>query len=260
MRFYLRYVEKHAWVAVQSEPALEQERSMQRGETFHRMAHQLLSGVPVERLSRLRLDDQEARWWRNFLALTQSDPALSAAKDGGILRFAEISLSAPFAGFRLGAKYDLVVVEPGVGATIYDWKTGRAPLQREWLSDRLQTVVYPYLLVLAGACLNGGAPLLPEQVAMVYWSAEHPETPVRFDYSLRQYERDGRLLQDMVGQIATCGAEAFTPTPQESDCRFCVYRSYCGRGERAGSLDEAGDPGDLSDFSLDLSQVEPEPF
>ena len=105
-----------------------------------------------------------------------------------------------------------------------------------WLAQRLQTRVYPYLLVQAGAELNGGQPFAPEQVEMVYWFAEFPDRPERFVYNADQYAEDGALLAGLLEQVTvlSMGDESFPLTPDESKCRFCVYRSLCNRGIAAG--------------------------
>ena len=47
-------------------------------------------------------------------------------------------------------------------------------------------------------------------------------------------------------------------TPRVERCRFCVYRSLCERGVRAGPLDEiedAAEAGEGFDFQLDFEQI-----
>ncbi|MBU0705003.1 MAG: PD-(D/E)XK nuclease family protein [Chloroflexi bacterium] len=167
-RFQLCYVERVDWPAHEAEPALENEIHLQQGATFHQMAHQHVLGIPEEQLSRAATDADLRRWWHNYLTRGPGDLPAS--------RYPEILLSAPLGDYRLVAKYDLVAVDPsamlragaGQRAVILDWKTSHKRPQRRWLAERLQTKVYPYLLVLAGAHLNGGQPLAPEQVEMVY--------------------------------------------------------------------------------------------
>ncbi len=66
-RFQLRYLRRVSWPAIQVEPALENERHLQRGAAFHRMIQQHLLGVPAERLSALLSDpaygEDLRRWW-----------------------------------------------------------------------------------------------------------------------------------------------------------------------------------------------------
>lgn len=65
-RFQLRYVERLAYPAVESEPALENEQHQREGEFFHRLAQQYLVGIPREQVSKLANTPNLQRWWGNF--------------------------------------------------------------------------------------------------------------------------------------------------------------------------------------------------
>jgi CRISPR/Cas system-associated exonuclease Cas4 (RecB family) len=250
-RFQLRYLLRVAWPALEAEPALENERHLRQGAAFHRLVHQHALGLPPERLSRTVADEALRRWWRNYLAEPPADlpPA----------HHPEIVLSAPVGGHRLVAKYDLIAVDAGQRAVIVDWKTSRRRPRRRWLVERLQTRVYPYLLVRAGAHLNGGQPFGPAQVEMVYWFADFPAEPARFTYDAVRYEADGAhiasLIEEIVGQADSM---SYPLTAQDRRCRYCPYRSLCRRGIGAGPFEEAedaGEQGDDFDISLDFEQI-----
>jgi hypothetical protein len=153
-------------------------------------------------------------------------------------------------------------------AVILEWKTSRKRPRRKWLAERLQTRVYPYLLVRAGSYLmkNGGwrmedgewRPFQPEQIEMVYWFANFPRDPERFPYDAAQYDADGAYLASLVEEIKSLGDEDFPLTIQEQRCRYCPYRSLCRRGVRAGALDEAEDEpewGDDFEIALEFEQI-----
>ncbi len=250
-RFQLRYLMRVAWPAVQAEPARENELNIQRGERFHRLVQQYLLGIPKERLGRMASADPDGHlhaWWENFLEMIPD--TLNGA------RHVEVALSAPLAGRRLIAKYDLVLVQPGGQATIYDWKTS-APHPRRlhrpkrgWLSERLQTRIYPYLLVTAGAALNGGQPFSPENVRMIYWFADPQLPPETFTYSRAQWEEDRLFLQSLVNELVKLASQDFTLATNEIPCRYCVYRSLCNRGVKAGELDGENQP-EFSDSGME---------
>ncbi|HEY73741.1 MAG: hypothetical protein B6I35_05925 [Anaerolineaceae bacterium 4572_32.2] len=245
-RFQLRYVERVDWPAHEVEPALENERHMQQGMAFHRLAHQHTLGIPEEPLSRTVTDIDLRRWWRNYL--TRGPGNLPPS------RYPEIVLSAPLGDYRLTAKFDLIAVDAGQRAVIVDWKTSRKRSRRKWLVERLQTKVYPYLLVRAGAHLNGGQPLAPEQIEMVYWFAEYPNESARFAYDAAQIEADEAYLTSLVGRIAN---PPYPRTTDERHCRYCRYRSLCQRGVEAGPFDEMEETELGEDFgiSLDFEQI-----
>ncbi len=250
-RFQYRYLQGVTWPALEIEPALENEERLQRGARFHQMIRQHLLGVPVERLNdAAATDDEMAGWWANYLA------ASPASLDGAL--YPERGLVGRVGGFRLVARYDLVVVETGGPVTIFDWKTNRVRPRKSDASRELQTRVYPYLLVQAGAHLNGGAPIAPERVAMVYWYAAHPAKTNRFPYSQVQYEKDEKYLAGLAAEVAGLGEDEFPLTEEVERCKFCVYRSLCDRGVQAGTFEQTktgddfeADPG----FEIDFDQI-----
>lgn len=154
-RFYLRYVRRLAWPALQAEPAREHERHLRQGAEFHRLVHQHILGIPPEELSRGVTDVDLSRWWQNYLDHGPTDLPQSL--------YPEAVLSAPMGGHRLVAKYDLIAIAPEQRGVILEWKTYWKPHTRPWLAERLQTRVYRYLLIQAGSHLNGGQPLIPSR-------------------------------------------------------------------------------------------------
>ena len=256
-RFYLRYVLGLRWPATPAEPIDEHERRVQLGTVFHRMVQQSLLGVPVERLTVPASDPELQAWWESYLA---DDPV---ARHGGDVSSAtvrtEVSLVGSVAGYRLTARYDVLVVSAGETAVILDWKTSDRPPNGAWLRERLQSRVYPYVLVQAGAHLNGGEPVRPRQVDMVYWYPGFPEQTMRLPYSSPLHADNGRYLKDLVDTIAGLEEGGFVRTDGERACLYCPYRSYCDRGERAGDLlgspEELGWEADPEDLDFDLEQI-----
>jgi len=248
-RFLLRYLKQVAWPALAVDAPQEFERHIQRGNRFHRLAQQTLLGLPPDRLSQMAAasnDKDLQAWWDNF---TRFMPEVPEGE-----RYIEHALVMPFAGSRLVAKYDLLVVQPGNRVTIYDWKTSRKAPTRSWLSARLQTRLYPFLLVQAGAHINHGASILPAQIEMIYWIASAPTQPVRFPYSQAQFEQDQAFLAGLVHEVQALPEASFELTPETDRCRFCVYRSLCDRGAEAGSqedYEQEAEPGNSLDFDFD---------
>lgn len=244
-RFQLRYLEQLQYPAVESEPALENEKHQQEGEYFHRLVQQYLIGIPAERVGRLANTTNLARWWDNYL---RADfPFTDYAKHP------EVTLSAPLGPFRLVAKYDLVAVRDGQ-ALIYDWKTYRKRPRAEWLAPRWQTRIYRALLGKAGNHLNGGQPIRPEQIQMVYWFADFPAEPAVFPYNTGQFQRDWDALVKLAEEIAT--ATNFALTDDLQRCAYCPYRGYCDRGARAGNVADAESEMEADElFDVNFEQV-----
>ena len=230
-RFKLRYLDRLSYPAVETEPALENEKHQQEGEYFHRLVQQHLIGIPAEQIARFANTPNLQRWWENF----QNAKDLTGFENLSGL-YPEATLSAPLGKYRLLAKYDLIAIQDGK-ATIYDWKTYRKRPRNEWLAARMQTRVYRALLVQAGAHLNNGKPFEPEQIEMIYWFADFPEEPARFPYTTAQFKRDWDLLVKLSEEVATVSSYPLTEDRQK--CAFCTYRSYCERGIRAGDIEQA---------------------
>ena len=230
-RFELRYLQKLKWPALQSEPALEMEHRAELGRRFHEMIHQSHLGIPEEQISSQVQDIELASWWSEYMA----SPILT---DLPAKRRSEYLLTAPFDGYRLVAKYDLLAIDPGKRMVIVDWKTSSKPTPRRYLVDRLQTRVYLYLLVASGLSINGGTAFTPEQVELIYWFTSQPDQPVHIQYSDKQFRSDEEYLRALVKDISTRPAGQFPLTLDEKKCTYCVYRSLCNRGTQAGNWQE----------------------
>ncbi len=244
-RFQLRYLEQLSWPAVETEPVLENERRQQEGQLFHRLVQQHRLGLPVEKLTHLAGSPDLSRWWENYL---KSEFGID-----GYAQSIELTLVAPLAGYRLVAKYDLVALKPGEKAIILDWKTYHRRPKDEWMAARLQTAVYPALLVQAGAFLNGGLAIHPEQIEMVYWYADFPAESARFAYTAGRYKRDWETLSALVAEIVHQGH--FPLTEDERKCAYCPYRSYCNRGDKAGRSDEQDVETELAGLEINFEQI-----
>jgi CRISPR/Cas system-associated exonuclease Cas4 (RecB family) len=240
-RFKLRYLDRLSYPAVETEPALENEKHQQEGEYFHRLVQQHLIGIPAEQIAKFANTMNLQRWWENFQNSKDLTGLLEVFQKQGERRdlsglYPEATLSAPLGKYRLLAKYDLIAVQNGK-ATIYDWKTYRKRPRNEWLAARMQTRVYQALLDKAGVHLNNGEPFEPEQIEMIYWFADFPNEPARFAYTSAQFKRDWDSLLKLSEEIAS--APSYPLTEDRQKCLYCTYRSYCERGIQAGNMEQA---------------------
>ena len=247
-RFELRYLLRQDWPAVRSEPAIEHERHLLRGERFHHMLHQHHLGLPADEIGVQANDDQLANWWSGYLS-AKPEPLPDQ-------RYPEFSLRAPFAGYQLVAKYDLLAIQSRQKAVIVDWKTGQRKPPRALLRSRVQTRLYPFLVIEGAAYLNQGQAFAPEQVEMIYWFTADPQNPEHFQYSSENYLSDRQFLIDLIAQVEACSRSFFPLTAEERTCRYCNYRSLCLRGETAweGELEES-EAQDPFAFDLDFDQI-----
>lgn len=243
-RFWLTYVQQLPWPAVEAGPVQAQEYVMRLGESFHRAVQRAEIGIDTDLIA-AQLEDPLDLWFAAYLRHRPNDLPTNEVN-------VESVLTTPFQAdengpiFRLAAKYDLLAIDPSERAIIVDWKTTRHRTDPLRLRRRLQSQVYPYLLVEASASLPWG-PLTPEQVEMRYWFTAEPDNPVILRYDTHQHQANHKTLQRLVGQIISGQGEADFPKIPDTDanrnrvCAYCTYRSRCDRGIYAGFLDEAAE-------------------
>lgn len=246
-RFYLKYMLGIEWPAIETEPILLQEARIELGNQFHHLVQQYFAGVDAAVLGSSIQSDELAEWWQAFLTL-------------GLLelpgeKFAEKLISIPLADHRLVAKYDLLVRQIDGTYTIYDWKTSLRPPSYTILINRLQSIIYPFVLQ-TDISFRVVPADLPVDIEMIYWFPAHPAEPVQFTYSVNQLDNDREYLLGMVDEISSGSAELFEKTTEVKKCAFCRYRSLCDRGISAGNLSDTDGLADVETvFDLDFDTL-----
>ena len=258
-RFWLAYVEQLPWPAVEASPVQEHEAVMRQGERFHRLVQRAEIGIAPEEIA-AGLEPPLAGWFDAYRTHRPDDLPDATREIERVLSipFQRDGAATPEMTFRLAAKYDLIAGEPEGRAVIVDWKTSKRRADVSTLRHRLQSIVYPYVLVEASAGLPWG-PVRPEQVEMRYWFTAAPGQPVTLRYDAAQHAANHARLQRLLADILGGGSEADfpkvtdTPANRSRFCAFCIYRSRCNRGAAAGDLDDLGDAEDF--FAVDLDKA-----
>jgi RecB family exonuclease len=270
-RFWLTYIQRLPWPAVEAEPVRDHEYLMRLGARFHTLIQRAEIGLDQDLVS-LQLSPPLDAWFAAYQTYRPADlpnarvevertlsvqlrlPVDSHAQSGGVLAD----------GYRLAAKYDLIAADEDGRVVIVDWKTGRRRPEPSSFQRRLQTLVYLYILVEAAPSLGWGE-IAPEQVEMRYWFTAAPNQPISIRYDRAQHAANTHQLQLLIERIMagrTIDDFALVPDTEANRmrlCRFCPYRSRCNRGLLPGRLDELDDIEDLIappatiglDFTLD---------
>lgn len=264
-RFWLGYVEQLPWPAIEAAPVQEHEQLVRLGSAFHRLVQRAEVGMEAERLAD-GLEMPLAGWFAAYQRHRPPDVPNQFVEVEHVLtipfpnRYTQASSTLPAESlaapqFRLAAKYDLIAAEKGGRVVIIDWKTTRKRTDPATLRRRLQSVVYPYVLVEASGGLPWG-PVEPEQVEMRYWFTAAPGQSVILRYDQAQHIANHEKLHHLVSDILSSDGENNFPKVPDTAinrkrfCNFCVYRSRCNRGIAAGHLEEIGDPEDF--FAVDI--------
>ncbi len=241
-RFWLAYVEQLKWPALEASPYDENERQLRMGSQFHKLVERVEAGLPTELLAD-GLEHPLDEWFESFLRHRPVDLPRDVVE---VERVLSAPLEVEAGRYRLAARYDLIAVG-GEGAdrraVVLDWKTNKRVTRRSTLQQRMQTLVYPYVLVEASAGLPWG-PLAPEQVEMRYWFTAAPAEAVSFGYNSELHTANRARFEQLLNGIL--GGERESDFPKVADteenrrrfCGYCIYRSRCDRGVEAGELEE----------------------
>ena len=224
--FLLRYVKKLPWPAPLAARTSTFEQDLLAGSTLHSLIHQFFLGIDSELLMSCAADYPDARvsvWFENFL----TSPYARVTGN----QFPEHSLQIMLDGNLLLAKFDLLRLEAET-IQICDWKSSRVMPKRQFLQDRIQTMVYS--LVAAQA-----HPLPARSISMHYWEAGFPDQPIIFELKNAQLQRYQQTITELINCIRSLPVEQFERTTNLKKCAYCEYQSYCFR---------SGSPGDEESF------------
>lgn len=251
-RFWLTYVERLPWPAVEASPVQDHEAAMRLGGQYHRLIQRAEIGLDLDTLEQ-GLEAPLRDWFTAYRSYRPGDLAgarveiecdLNATLE--MERGGEDSPST----VRIAAKYDLLAATQDGRMVIVDWKTSRNRTDPVQLRRCLQSIVYPFVLVEAAPYLGWG-PIAPEQVEMRYWFTAAPSRPVVFRYGSSQHAANREQIRSLLRSILAGRTAADFPLAPDSEatrarlCRYCTYRSRCDRGIEAGSMADLVDVEEL---------------
>jgi hypothetical protein len=241
-RFLLRYIDRQPWPAPEREDVGAYRAHLEAGRILHEWIARALLGIAGEAHDFAAYPDLET-WWRAFERYD-----LDTLPDD--MREVELPLVVPLGDYRLYARFDLLAWDRQQGAVIMDWKTLARQPSAEAMRRALQTRVYLYALVTAGAVVTGGPPIAAEQARMTYWFAP-TEATVELPYTRALYEQDRQMLLGMVQRIAAATREEMARTSDVAQCAACGYRTLCEREALPGASEEQDWLAEDLDFELD---------
>lgn len=250
-RFQLKVLEGISWPAADSEPIEKFEQFTQLGNRFHLLCQQFFSTIAPNHIQDLIKDPVLLAMWENFLPYGQN-----------LLKYrlySEQLLTVPFHHYRLLAKFDLIVELSPTQYLIIDWKTSSKKPPRKNLEKRVQTFLYPYIFFLAGSDLFQDKSFQPDFIEMQYWYPLHEDHQEIFLYSKEKHNTVTSDLDRLVTEINSMieGQNTFSLTSDLSNCQYCIFRSLCNRGTKAGPLDKTQvmEQDDLSNVYFDFEQI-----
>lgn len=247
-RFELKYIFEQSWPAVSSEPVIEIEENIRKGNKFHFLIHQFYSGIPETAL--LNSIDEEGimEWFNSFLLFNKSLQIEKA--------FSEFRLTSQIGEIRLSAVFDLIYLTKNDRIGIIDWKTSHFIPKKSTLAMKVQTILYPFLIEETFHEFLSGINLLPGNISMRYWYPSSPNEEFIFNYGRSTHENHRVFLENIINEIIGKKIGDFILTSDKNKCGYCQYRSLCDRGIRAENILEIKDKGlEQSGFTIDFDQL-----
>lgn len=247
-RFELKYMLEQSWPAVASEPLVEIEENIRKGNKFHFLIHQFFSGISETALLN-SIDEPEVMDWfnsfRSFYKTIQIEKA-----------FSEFHLTNLIGEAHLTAVFDLVYLTADNTVGIIDWKTSHFVPKKSTLAKKVQTILYPYMVKETFHEFLPGCSLLPENISMRYWYPHAPHADFIFNYGQSTHAENHTFLENVIGQILSKKVGEFKLTPDANKCAYCQYRSLCDRGISAGNIFQMDAKiGEKNEILVDFDQL-----
>lgn len=231
-RFELKYILHQNWPAVLSQPVQKLEEKMAQGSDFHRLARQLLEGLPLENLTVAARSPIVRDWlerFSSFITPFRRNPY-----------FAEYASFTTFEGFRVVAVFDFIARLDDGQFIVADWKTTESQPRRDIYKDRIQTLLYHLVAYdTAGAIFGIGDEISPSDISLLYWFPAFPEKSFEFSFSDSLLHQNQAFFSNLIKEIAAKEPGEFSKTDDLRRCDFCQYRSLCERGIKAANMEES---------------------
>ena len=250
-KFELKHLLNIHWPAIKNEPFFINELKTIQGKRFHHLVHQHQLGIPTEVLNSIATEIGLEHWWQEYLKFI-------AAQNPTKNHWPETQIQGPSKdGTKLIARYDLLIRENNGCFLIYDWKTSEFRTSDDMLKNKIQTRLYPMLLCNSGCIFNENVSIEPKKVKMLYWFTNFPDKPYVLTYSKNAFQADLHFIESIIDTIKNKNNSSFEKTTNHKLCNFCIYRSLCDRGVKAGqpknAEEEVGFSNDI--FELDLHEI-----
>jgi len=230
-RFELRYILDQSWPAILSQPVQELEERMARGSDFHRLARQLLEGLPEENLMEIIRSPLVRDWLERF-----SDFISPLLKNPYSSEYASVTT---LEGYRVVAVFDLITLMDDDQILIADWKTSESQPRREFYQDRIQSLLYPLVAYETAEAIFGFKDAKPpSDFSLLYWFPAFPDKSIEFPFSTSQLHHSRNVLANLIREIAEKDLDSFSKTDDLRRCDFCQYRSLCEHGVKAAVIGE----------------------
>jgi len=230
-KFKLKYIDHLSWPAPLSQLNTKYSEAITRGRKFHQLIQQHFIGIPDYELFNSIQDHTVRQWLKNALSFEISSEKQTK-------KMVEYHVSYINKGVLLTGVIDLLLISPDSGMKIIDWKTGLSKPNLDRYKSRIQTRLYPYLLLQSPAfSANRFEGLKTQEITFNYWFTNFPEHSLSFTYDRQNFNQDDAYFDDLITTITLTPVEEMLMTHNIDLCRSCPFQLYCGRNIQADYFD-----------------------
>ncbi|MBV4436929.1 PD-(D/E)XK nuclease family protein [Clostridium tyrobutyricum] len=215
MKFKLKYIDNISW---KRDDFIESGYydNIEIGLYFHLICERYFSRLPIGKLDK----NQNLSKWVDFLQET-----FLLYDENTYLTEYEIKMKLNI--IKLQAKYDLIVIKPGGKIEIYDWKTENRKLSPGEMENRIQTLVYLYVISENAEKLFGINTKF-EDISMTFWQPQYAGNILNIKYSEHKHSEGEKYLKKLIDTINSYDFNCnFNKEVYRSKCKFCEFNYIC---------------------------------
>ena len=216
LKFKYRYLDGLFWPRDWGSDR-EQKKSLERGNKFHLLAKRYYRNqTDLKQI----YDEKLKLWFDSLLEFRAYDDSYDFLP--------EYELRINQDGRKILAKFDLLMVDDQQEKIIiYDWKTGKKPLDKQKLIDNYQSTVYLYVLYSALDYFEFERKLNIDDLVLIYWNPRFPARSVKIKYNKKMYQAASQTIKSLIDKIKGLSYNEFNSISEKNRCGFCEYNVLC---------------------------------
>lgn len=217
LKFKFKYIDNISWKRDDFIGG-EYYDNIETGLDFHLICERYFSKVPIGQLG----ENQDLIKWTDLLK-----KAFPLYNENTYLTEYEMKMESN--SLKLQAKYDLLIIKPDGKIKIYDWKTENRKLSLKEMENRMQTLVYLYVIAENAERLFGFK-IKFEDISMTFWQPQYKSSFLNINYSKHKHDENEEYLKKLITSINSYNFNYdFNKELYISRCRFCEFNYLCNR-------------------------------
>ena len=216
LKFKLKYMDNIKWKKDEDEKYYE---NMKVGLDYHLLCERYFSNIPIPISEHEKNHEELSRWVNNLKEVVP--------KVDENIYLPEYEIKMMKDSIKIQAKYDLIILKPNKEIEIWDWKTEERKLKKSEMENRIQTIVYMYMLK-ENAKEIFGIDVEFENIKMIFWQPHYKEDKIVIEYSKNQHLKNEGKIKDSIDQICNYKFDTFFDKElYKRSCKYCEFNYLC---------------------------------